>query len=119
MKIKNMTREKILWTVVSAFFLILALWLVSPFIKIEPSDYAHAAANGFRLAVGLLIFIIYSGKWAFDAFAPQGLAKKVSGVRTAWLIIFNLLIVCFIILIIAHAAALYLQTGINQDAANF
>ncbi len=119
MKIKNMTREKILWTVVSAFFLILAFWLVSPFIKIEPSDYAHAAANGFRLAVGLLIFIMYSGKWAFDAFAPQGLAKRVSGIRATWLIIFNLLLVCFIILIIAHAAALYLQTGISQDAANF
>ena len=119
MKIKNMTREKILGTAASAFFLILAFWLVSPFIKIEPSDYAHAATNGFRLAVGLLIFILYSGKWAFDAFAPQGLAKRVSGIRATWLIVFNLLIVCFIILIIAHAAALFLQSGINQDAANF
>jgi len=110
---------KLFGWMVNAFFLFLAFWLVSPFLKLDSSDYTHASQYGLRLAIGLLIFIMYIGKWAFDIFAPQGLALKVSRIKTLALILFNLFVVSFIIYIVAQAAALYLQTGIKQDAANF
>jgi hypothetical protein len=110
---------KLFGLAVNAFLLFLAFWLVSPFLKLDSSDYAQASQNGLRLAFGLLIFIVYTGKWAFDIFAPQGLSMKVSRIKTFALILFNLFVVSFIIYIVAQAAALYLQTGINQDAANF
>jgi hypothetical protein len=114
-----MTSGKIVGIGAAAFFLFVAFWLLSPFIKIEPSDYMSASKLALRFAFGILILLIYSGKWAFDVFAPQGLAKRVSGVKTAGLIIFNLIVVCYIIFIVFQAASLFLQWGVNQDEANF
>jgi len=109
---------RLFWLAVNATLLFLAFGLVSPFLKIDASDYARASEYGLRLALGLLIFIMFIGKWAFDVFSPQGLAKEVSRLKMAALIVFNLFVVSFIIYIVAQAAALYLQSGINQDNAN-
>lgn len=106
--------EKIFWMAVAVFFLFLAFWLVYPFVNIHPGD----KPSGIRLGVGLTIFILYIGKWAFDIFAPQGLAKRVSGVKATALIVFNILIICFFIFLVARIASMYLQTGIDQDARN-
>ena len=111
--------EKPYVVVASAFILIAAIWLVSPFIKIDATDYANAARNGLRLAVGLTIFIIYLGKWAFDVFAPQGLARKVSGVKAVGLIVLNILLLGFLVYIIIQAMGLYFQTSLTQDQTNF
>ena len=111
--------EKPYVVVASAFVLIAAIWLVSPFIKIDASDYEHAARNGLRLATGLTILIIYLGKWAFDVLAPQGLARKVSGVKAVGLLVLNILLLGFLVFIIVQAMGLYFQTSLQQDQTNF
>jgi hypothetical protein len=110
---------KVIGFAVSVALLATAVGLVSPFFKIDASDYYKMSENGLRLAVGLMIFIIFLGKWAFDIFAPQGLAKRVSGIASTLLIIANLALVSFVIFIIAQAASLFLRTAIPQDAVNF
>jgi hypothetical protein len=110
---------KVFWAAFSAFFLIATVWLVSPFFKIDSSDYLHAGRNALRLGFGLFFALLFLGKWAFDLFSPQGLAKKISRSKTIALIFANLSVVVFIIFIVARAAALFLQTGIAKDAANF
>lgn len=112
------TPEKLLWPAIHFLLLMFGVWLVSPFIVITPSDYMVRNSFGLRLALGLLIFIIYVGKWTFDVLAPQGLAGKVSRIRLAALILFIFLVVSFMIFVVAQAAALYLKEGIQQDAAN-
>jgi hypothetical protein len=113
------TIPNLIWGAITAAILLYAVWLVSPFFKIEAADYLRAAKLGLRLAVGISIFLIFAGKWSFDIFAPQGLAKKVSGIKAVGLIVFDLLLVVFIVFIVAQAASLYLQTGIAQDEANY
>jgi len=108
---------RIFWGAVHLLVLAFAVWLVSPLIVITASDYLVKNSYGLRLALGLLIFIIYVGKWSFDVFAPQGLARKVSRLKTAALILYILVVVSFMIYIVAQAAALYLQSGIDQDEA--
>jgi len=115
----KITPGKVVGWTVSAALLIFAIWLVSPFLKIDASDYDKMSENGLRLAIGLMIFIIFLGKWAFDVFAPQGLAKRVSGIGTVLLIVGNLALVSFIIFIVAQAAALFLRSAVPQDAVNF
>jgi hypothetical protein len=110
---------RIFWIAFSAFFLIAMIWLVSPYFKLDSSDYLHAGRNALRLGLGLFISILFLGKWAFDLFMPQGLARKVSRFKTVALILANLTMVVFIIFIVARAAALFLQSGIDKDAANF
>ena len=117
-KLKRPTTSQIIGGAFSAVLLIFAVWLVSPFFHIDRSDYLRAGKLGIRLFVGLTIFLIYAGKWSFDIFSPQGLAKKVSGIKSVGLILFDLLLVVFIVFIVAQAASLYLQTGIDQDKAN-
>jgi hypothetical protein len=106
---------KFFWGVVHLLVLAFAVWLVSPLIVITTSDYLVKNSYGLRLALGLLVFIMYVGKWSFDVFAPQGLARKVSRLKTAALIIYILVVISFMIYIVAQAAALYLQSGIDQD----
>lgn len=111
--------EKPYVIVLSGLLLVTAVWLVSPFIKIDASDYEHAARNGLRLAVGLTMLIIYLGKWAFDVLAPQGLAKKASGLKAVGLIVLNLFLLGFLIFVIVQAMGLYFQTSLAQDQTNF
>lgn len=96
-----------------------ALWLLWPFYRIDASDYAHAGTNVYRLAFGLMILIIYLGKMTFDVLAPQGLARKVSNLKTFGLLLYGLLITSFIIYVVIQAGALFLQNGASQDAINF
>ncbi len=116
--IKMPSTSQIVWGAFSASLLAFAVWLVSPFFRIEPADYLRAGKLALRLAGGLFIFMIYAGKWSFDIFAPQGLAKRVSGLKSVALIVFDLLLVCFMIFIVAQAANLFLQQGIAQDEQN-
>lgn len=109
---------KIFWGSVHVLVMLFAVWMVSPLIVITPSDYLVKNSYGLRLALGLMIFIMYVGKWSFDVFAPQGLARKVSRIRTIALIAYILLVVSFMIFIVAQAASLYLQSGIDQDESN-
>lgn len=107
--------EMIVWPAVHFLVLMFAVWLVSPLIVITPADYRSGNALGLRLALGLLIFILYTGKWTFDVFSPQGLAGKVSRLRIAALIVFIFVVVSFMIFIVSQAAALYLRESNQQD----
>jgi len=115
----KITPGKALGFALTVALLTTAVGLVSPFFKIDASDYDKMSENGVRLAVGLMIFIIFLGKWAFDVFAPQGLAKRVSGIASVLLVVANLALVSFVIFIIAQAASLFLRTAVPQDAVNF
>jgi hypothetical protein len=70
---------------------------------------------GYRLALGLLILIIYLGKWAFDFLAPQGLAKKVSNVKAVALVLMSLVIMGFIVYVVGQATVLYLKTAAAEQ----
>ncbi len=113
---RNPTR--IFWAATHILVLMFAVWLVSPLIVITASDYLVKNSYALRLAGGLIIFIMYIGKWSFDVFAPQGLARKVSRMRTIALVAYILLVVSFMIYIVAQAASLYLKSGIDQDEAS-
>jgi uncharacterized PurR-regulated membrane protein YhhQ (DUF165 family) len=104
---------------VNGFFLLLAVWLVSPFFKLEASDFENAGRNALRLFFGLTILIIFLGKWAFDLFAPQGLAKKVANSKAIALFVLNIAVLGFIVYIVAQAAALFLSSSWTQDASQF
>jgi hypothetical protein len=97
-----------------AFFLF-AVWLLSPFIKIGPGYYAHAQLNVYRLSLGLLILLSILGKLAFDIFFPQGIAQKVSNLKSVALIIYAFLILVFILYVLVQAASLYLQSSDRLD----
>jgi heme/copper-type cytochrome/quinol oxidase subunit 2 len=106
--------EKYWGTVAVVIALLFAVWLVSPFIKIDRSDYAERNVLGYRLALGLLIMILLVGKWAFDSLAPQGLARKVSNAKAIALIALSLLIMGFIVFVVAQATVLYLKTAAQE-----
>jgi heme/copper-type cytochrome/quinol oxidase subunit 2 len=95
--------------------LLVAVWLVSPFIKIDRSDYAQRNVLGYRLALGLLIMILFVGKWAFDSLAPQGLARKVSNAKAVALILLSMFIMGFIVFIVAQATVLFLKTSAQEN----
>jgi len=99
--------------------LLVAAWLLWPFYRIDASDYPHAGTYFYRLTFGLMILIIYLGKLSFDVLAPQGLARKVSNLKTAGRLLFGLLITAFIIFIVIQAGALFLQDAASQDALSF
>ncbi|MCX7974996.1 MAG: hypothetical protein N3B16_10950 [Candidatus Aminicenantes bacterium] len=100
------------WTMMA--FFILALWLVSPFIKIDPSDYDQAQKNLYRLFFGLFILIIELGILTFETFSPQGFARRVSNFRAVAVFLFGLLLLAFIIFIVAQSAVIYLRSGLSQ-----
>jgi uncharacterized protein YybS (DUF2232 family) len=93
-----------------AIALLIAIWLLFPFIKIDQSDFAHAKQYVYRLALGVMILIIMLGKMGFDVFFPQGIAQKVSNVKSALFIIFGILILAFVIYIIIQAGSLFMST---------
>ncbi len=95
-------------------FFLLALWLVSPFFKIDASDYTNAKRNVYRLFLGLFILIIELGIMAFETFSPQGLAQKVSNVQSIAVFLFGLLLLAFIIFVVAQSAVVYLRTGLSE-----
>ena len=107
--------QKYIEITVTTVALLFAVWLVSPFIQLDKSDYAQGAILGYRLALGLLIMMIFVGKSAFDALAPQGLARRVSNAKGIALIVLTLLLMGFIIYIFGQATVLYLGTAAGED----
>jgi len=86
-----------------------AVWLLSPFLTIDASDARHPNAYVYRLALGLMILVMYLGKLAFDVLAPQGLARRVSNIKAAAIIVFGMLILGFLVYIVFQAGTLYLE----------
>ncbi|MEN6311673.1 MAG: hypothetical protein ABFD80_09090 [Acidobacteriota bacterium] len=108
-------RQKTIEITVTVVLLLIAVWLVSPFIRIDRSDYAHRDSLGWRLALGLTIMIVFIGKWAFDALAPQGLARKVSNAKAVALILLSLFVMGFVVYVIAQATVLFLKTSAQES----
>jgi hypothetical protein len=86
-----------------------AVWLLSPFLTIDASDARHPNAYVYRLALGLMILLLYLGKLAFDVLAPQGLAHRVSNFKAAAVIVFGMLILGFLVYVVLQAGTLYLE----------
>ena len=107
--------ERYVGITLTVILLLFAVWLVAPFIHIDRSLYAQRDILGYRLALGLLIMILFVGKWAFDSLAPQGLARKVSNAKAIALIALSMLIMGFIVYIVAQATVLYLKTAAQED----
>ena len=107
--------ERYVGITLTVILLVFAVWLVAPFIHITRSLYAQRDILGYRLALGLLIMLLFVGKWAFDSLAPQGLARKVSNAKAIALIVLSMLIMGFIVFIVAQATVLYLRTAAQED----
>jgi hypothetical protein len=107
--------EKNLGVTLTVVLLLFAVWLVSPFIHISPSVYSQGKILGYRLALGLMIMVAFLGKWAFDALAPQGLARKVSNAKAVALILLSMIILGFVVFIVAQATVLYLKTAAREE----
>ncbi|MBC7364099.1 MAG: hypothetical protein H5U07_06110 [Candidatus Aminicenantes bacterium] len=105
-QLKNIIRQH--WLGFLAF--LVAFWLLFPFLKIDQSDYAQAKILVYRLFFGLMILIIMLGKMGFDVFFPQGIAEKVSNLKSILFIIFGILILAFAIFIIVQAGSLFLSS---------
>lgn len=115
MKTRPIDKNQIVESTITAVFFLLAVWLLVPFVKIGPEDYARADQNFYRLALGILILLGILGKLSFDVFFPQGIAKKVSALKTIGLLIYSLFILGFILYIIVQAAILYLKSSSNSN----
>lgn len=111
-KIRELRLSTGFW--VGLAFFGLAVWLVSPFIRIDADDYAQAERNIIRLFFGLFILLIELGILAFETFSPQGLARKVSNVRAVAVFLLGLAILAFVIFIVAQSAVVYLRTGLSE-----
>jgi hypothetical protein len=115
MRTRTISKDQVLQFAIPAAFFLFAVWLLSPFFKIGPEDYAHAQLNVYRLSLGLLILMSILGKLAFDVFFPQGIAQKVSNLKSVALIIYAFLILVFILYVLVQAAGLYLQSSDRLD----
>ena len=111
--------KKALAISVTALVLLIAVWLVSPFFRIDASDEANGKINSYRLALGLTVMILFVGKSLWDVLAPQGLAKKVSNVKAVALVGLAIVVMGFIVFTVARAAAYYLGSSIAADAQQF
>ena len=118
MKLK-LDPHKALVIALTALVLLFALWLVSPFFRIDASDEASGKLNGYRLTLGLTIMIFFVGKSLWDVLAPQGLAKKVSNVKAIALVALALVVMGFVVFTVARAAAYYLDSSIAIDSSQF
>lgn len=103
----------------TALVLILAVWLVSPFFKIDASDEEAGKINSYRLFLGLTIMIIFVGKSLWDVLAPQGFPKRVSTAKAVVLVGLAIAVLGFIVFTVARAAAFYLNSSIAVDSQQF
>jgi len=106
----QVTTKEILGKLPGILAVILAVWLLWPFVKIDQSDYGQGKILVYRLALGLMILIIMLGKMGFDVFFPQGVAQKVSKLKSALFLIFGILLLAFVVYIIVQAGSLFLST---------
>ncbi len=105
--------------VTAVVFLAAAVWLLFPFIRLDRSVAAGSALGVYRLAGGLMILIIYLGKWLFDVLSPQGAGHRVSTVKAVLLIALCVVILAFVVFIVIQAASLYIQSSVTiQDDAS-
>ena len=111
--------KKALALSMTALVLLFALWLVSPFFRLDASDEANGKINSYRLALGLTVMILFVGKSLWDVLAPQGLAKKVSNAKAIALVGLIIVVMGFIVFTVAQAAAYYLGSSIAVDAQQF
>jgi cytochrome b561 len=111
--------KKALAISLTALVLLFAIWLVSPFFRLDASDEANGKINSYRLALGLTVMILFVGKSLWDVLAPQGLAKKVSNAKAIALVGLTIVIMGFIVFTVARAAAYYLGSSIAVDAQQF
>ena len=111
--------KKVLVIALNTLVLLFAVWLVSPFFRLDASDAAAGKANGYRLFLGLMIMIVFVGKSLWDVLAPQGLARKVSNAKAIALVGLAIVVMGFIIFTVARAAAYYLNSSIAADASQF
>jgi len=111
--------KKALSISLTVLVLLFAVWLVSPYFRIDAGDSNAGKVTSYRLFIGLTIMIGFVGKSLWDVLAPQGLAKKVSNVKAIALVGLALVITGFIIFTIARATAYYLDASIGVDSANF
>lgn len=118
MKLK-LDRKKALSAAATAFVLLFAVWLVSPFFSLTSATEEHGRINSYRLFFGLMIMIGFVGKSLWDVLAPQGLARKVSSTKAALLVALIILVMGFIVFTIARALSIYLDSSIAVDSANF
>lgn len=89
---------------------LVAIWLLYPFIKIDRSDYAQGKILVYRLAFGLMIMIIMLGKMGFDVFFPQGIARPVSNIKSVVFLLLGILILAFVVYIIIQAGSLFMTS---------
>ncbi len=111
--------KKALVVSLTVLVLLIAVWLVSPFFRLDAADEAAGKINGYRLALGLTIMILFVGKSLWDVLAPQGLAKKVSNAKAIALVGLAIAVMGFIVFTVARAAAYYLNSSIAVDAQQF
>ncbi len=100
--------DKALGWAVNTAVVFSAVWLLAPFLKIDETDALHPNAYAYRLALGLMILLLYLGKMAFDVLAPQGLAHRVSNLKAVAIIVFGMLILGFLVYVVYQAGVLYL-----------
>ena len=115
----NLDPKKVLTISRNAIVLLFAVWLVSPFFRLDASDEVNGKVNGYRLALGLTVMILFVGKSLWDVLAPQGLAKKVSNAKAIALVGLAMVVMGFIVLTVARAAAYYLGSSIAVDSQQF
>jgi hypothetical protein len=118
MKIK-IDPKKALSVSLTVLVLLFAVWLVSPYFRIDTRDADAGKITSYRLFLGLTLMIGFVGKSLWDVLSPQGLAKKVSNVKAIALVVLALAITGFIIFTIARATAYYLDASVAVDSANF
>ena len=116
---RELDPKKALSVALTALYLLFAVWLVSPFFKIDASDEAAGKINGYRLFFGLMLMIGFVGKSLWDVLAPQGLAKKVSTARAVAVVALAIVLLGFVIFTVAQALNFYLDTAIAADAEAF
>ena len=115
----NLDPKKALIIGLNAIVLLFAVWLVSPFFRLDASDEANGKINSYRLALGLTVMILFVGKSLWDVLAPQGLAKKVSNAKALALVGLTIVVMGFIVFTVARAASYYLDASIAVDSANY
>jgi predicted membrane channel-forming protein YqfA (hemolysin III family) len=108
-------KQKRMGIALTAAALMLAFWLVSPFIHLDKSDFGQGKILGYRLFVGLMIMLVFIGKSLFDTLAPQGLARRVSTAKGIALIVLTVLLTGFVIYIFGQATVLYLSTAAGEE----
>ncbi len=89
---------------------LVAIWLLSPFIKIDRADYAQGKVLVYRLALGLMIMIMMLGKMGFDLFFPQGIARPVSNTKSVIFLLLGILLLAFVVYIIIQAGSLFMAS---------